>query len=278
MTTTPRPEAPPLVDTHVHLDDARFDEDREAVLRRAGERGVRAVLSCSTDLDSARRTVALARRFATGDGMPAVAVAVGIHPHEAGRAGAPEAALEALERLAAEPEVRAIGEIGLDFHYDFSPRDVQQEIFERQLDLAQRLGKPVSVHAREAESTVLAIIRRYPRVRGVLHAFAGDREQAEQALALGWYLGVGGMLTFRNADAIRAVIGAVPLERLVLETDAPYLAPVPHRGQRNEPAHVALVAESLARLRGLPVEAVAQATTQAAVELFGLELQPDRSP
>lgn len=272
MTAASGAEAPPLVDTHLHLDDPRFDDDRETVLRRARQSGVRAVLSCSTDLDSARYTLALARRFAAGDAMPAVGVAVGIHPHQAGRVGSPEAALEALERLAAAPQVRAIGEIGLDFHYDFSPRDVQQELFERQLDLAQRIGKPVCVHAREAEPTVLATIRRYPRVRGVLHAFAGDREQAEQALSLGWYLGVGGMLTFRNADAIRAVVGAVPLERLVLETDAPYLAPVPHRGRRNEPAYVALVAETLASLHALPVEAVAQLTTRAAVELLGLEL------
>ena len=275
--------APALTDTHLHLDDARFDPDRQAVLERAWGAGVRAVLSCSTDLASARRNLELARSLSAppgqapgADGRPAIGVAVGIHPHEAARAGAAESAVRALEALAGEPEVRAIGEIGLDYHYDFAPRDVQQALFEQQLELARRTGKPVVVHAREAEEAVLRILARFPGVRGVLHAFAGSLDQARRAVELGWYLGVGGMLTFRSAGALRDVIRAVPLERLLLETDAPYLAPVPHRGRRNEPAFVALVAESLARLKGVAVEEVAEVTGRAAAELLGLGPQPVR--
>ena len=273
--------APVLVDTHLHLDDRRFDDDREGVLQRAWRAGVRAVLSCGTDLASSRRNLELAQRFngpaplapSVADGaLPVIRVAVGIHPHEAGRAGEMDAAIRALEIMASHPAVIAIGEIGLDFHYDFSPRPVQHEVFERQLDLARRLGKPVVVHAREAEDAVLDAIRRHEGVRGVLHAFAGSVEQARRALDLGWWLGVGGMVTFRNAENVRAVVRWAPLERLLLETDAPYLAPVPHRGRRNEPAYVAVVAEKLAELRGLSVQEVAEVTTRAARELFGADL------
>lgn len=278
---TPQPETL-LVDTHLHLDDRRFEDDREAVLARAWRAGVRAVLSCGSDLASSAGNLDLADRFNAraraggpdGDGaLPAarVWVAVGIHPHEAARSGDLEAAMRTLEALASHPAVVAIGEIGLDFHYDFSPRPVQHEVFERQLALARRLGKPVVIHAREAEDAVLAALQRYDGVRGVLHAFAGSVEQARRALDLGCYLGVGGMLTFRNAENVRAVARWAPLDRLLLETDAPYLAPVPHRGRRNEPAYVALVAQKLAELRGLSVSAVAEATTRAARALFSFQ-------
>ena len=278
---TPQP-GPLLVDTHLHLDDQRFEEDREAVLVRAWRAGVRAVVSCGSDLASSTKNLDLAGRFNApspagrpdGDAvLPAarVWVAVGIHPHEAARAGDLDAAMRTLEAMASHPAVVAVGEIGLDFHYDFSPRPVQHEVFERQLALARRLGKPVVIHAREAEEAVLAALRRHDGVRGVLHAFTGSVEQARRALDLGWYLGVGGMLTFRNAENVRAVARWAPLEWLVLETDAPYLAPVPHRGRRNEPAYVALVAQKLAELRGLSVSQVAEATTRAARALFGVQ-------
>lgn len=273
-----RPGELVLVDTHLHLDDRRFDEDREAVLRRAREAGVRAVLTCGADLASSRKNLRLAEQVggagpdphAGGAGAARVWVAVGIHPHEAGRCGDLDEAERSLESLASHPAVVAIGEIGLDFHYDFAPREDQQRVFERQLDLARRLGKPVVVHAREAEEAVLAAIRRHDGVRGVLHAFAGTPGQAQQALELGWFLGVGGMLTFQRAERMREVARRAPLERLLLETDAPYLAPVPYRGRRNEPAYVATVAEALARLRGIDVGEVAAKTTRAASELFGV--------
>lgn len=272
-----------LVDTHLHLDDRRFEEDREAVLVRARLAGVGAVLSCGADLASSRKNLQLADRYngpapvrrSDGDGaLPRarIWVAVGIHPHEAARAGDLDAAIGTLEAMASHPAVVAIGEIGLDFHYDLSPRPVQHEVFERQLALSRHLGKPVIIHAREAEEVVLAALQRHDGVRGVLHAFAGSTEQARLALDRGWFLGVGGMLTFRTADNVRAVAQWAPLERLLLETDAPYLAPVPHRGKRNEPAYVPIVAEKLAELRGLSVQEVAEATTRAARELFGVHL------
>ncbi|MEW6046430.1 MAG: TatD family hydrolase [Bacillota bacterium] len=262
----------PLVDTHLHLDDQRFEDDREQVLRRALDAGVSTVVTCGADLATSRQALALAERYGETEGAGGAAVwaAVGIHPHEAGQVGDVEAALRELQALASHPRVVAIGEIGLDYHYDFSPRKVQLELFRRQLHLAASLGKAAIVHAREAEDDVLAILGRERPSRGVMHAFAGSLEQARRALDLGWYVGVGGMLTFHNADGIREVAASVPLDRILLETDAPYLAPVPHRGRRNEPAYVALVARKLAEVRGLPVDEVARVTTAAARRLFGL--------
>ncbi|MBE3599114.1 MAG: TatD family hydrolase [Limnochordaceae bacterium] len=270
-----------LVDTHLHLDDARFEADRGAVLERAYQAGVRDVITCGSDLASSEANLALARRFSERgeeppDPAPAcssparVWVAVGIHPHEAGRVADLEEAARRIETLAAAPQVVAIGEIGLDYHYRFAPPGVQQAVFERQLALAQALGKPAIIHAREAERQVLDTLARYPGVRGVLHAFAGTAEQAREALDLGWYLGIGGMLTFPSARQVREVASSVPIERVLLETDAPYLAPVPHRGKRNEPAYVPVIARALAELRGLEAQAVAASTTAAAAALFGI--------
>ena len=261
------------VDTHAHLDDARFDADREAVLERAALAGVGAVVTCGSDLASSRRAVELAGWH--GGGAPAlarVAAAVGIHPHEASGVEDLPAALAALRGLARQPGVVAIGEIGLDYHYDLAPRPLQRELFLRQLELARELGLPVVVHAREAVDDVLEMVEQVRGIRGVLHAFTGTRHQARKAVGLGLYLGAGGMVTFRNAGALRDTLRQVPPERLLLETDAPYLTPEPYRGRRNEPAYVVEVARRVAELAGLPVAELARLTTANALDLFGSDL------
>ena len=264
---------PALVDTHAHLQDPRFAPDLEAVLQRARQAGVCAVVTCGTCLASSRQAVELARRWHAGHpGPPAVAVyaAVGIHPHEAGGVGDVEAAMAELRELARQPGVVAVGEVGLDYHYQLAPPPVQRKLLARQLEVASELGLPVVLHSREAVDDVLELWRELGGRAGVLHAFSGTLTQARQATALGLYLGVGGMVTFKNAAPLREVLRQVELQHLVLETDAPYLAPVPLRGQRNEPSYLVHTANALAQLLGLLPEEVAAATTAAARSLFGL--------
>lgn len=264
-----------LVDTHTHLDDPRFSEDLDAVLRRACEAGVREVVTCGSDLASSHRALAIARRY-RGVSGPASRVwaAVGIHPHEAMRVGDLGRTLAEIRHLAASPEVVAVGEIGLDYHYRFSPPATQQRVFARQLELALELDLPVILHAREAVEDVLRLVGALGVRSGVLHAFSGTADQAERALALGLHLGVGGVLTFKGAESLRRVVAQLPLDRLVVETDAPYLAPVPYRGQRNEPARVADVAHSLACLCRRSPHEVAATTTASASRLFRRRLGP----
>ncbi|MER3457785.1 MAG: hydrolase TatD [Chloroflexota bacterium] len=249
-----------LVDTHCHLDHPRFDADIGAVIARAHEAGVLRMVTIGTGLPSSRAAVALAERYA------GVYAAVGVHPHEAKDWDA--ATLAELEQLARHPKVVAIGEIGLDFYRDWSPRQAQARAFEAQLALAQQLGLPVIIHDREAHEAVLATLRAYAPVRGVLHSFSGDAQVAEAALALGLYLGISGSVTFPKADALRQVVALAPLERLLIETDAPYLTPQAHRGRRNEPAYVRYVAEEAAAVKGFPLEVVAAQTTANAEALF----------
>lgn len=255
-----------LVDTHAHLDAQAFDADREEVIARAWAAGLGAIITVGADVDSSRKAVSLAQAH------PGLYATVGIHPHEATHAGA-EALVE-LERLACEDKALAIGEIGLDSHYNFSPPAVQRERFAAQLVLARRLNKPVVIHDREAHADTLAILHDWlgtaPQqgTPGVLHCFSGDRHMAEQVIEMGFYLSFGGPITFQKAGGLRELVRDLPLERIVLETDCPYLAPHPHRGQRNEPAYVGLVARQLAALQGLSLERVAEVTTANAQRLF----------
>lgn len=255
-----------LVDTHAHLDAQAFDADREEVIARAWVAGLGAIITVGADVDSSRKAVCLAQAH------PGLYATVGIHPHEASHAG-PDALVE-LERLACEDKALAIGEIGLDFHYNFSPPAVQRECFAAQLVLARRLNKPAVIHDREAHAETLAILHDWlggapqPGTPGVLHCFSGDREMAEQVIKMGFYLSFGGTLTFQKAGRLRELVRDLPLERIVLETDCPYLAPHPHRGQRNEPAFVGLVARQLAELKGISLERVAEVTTANAQRLF----------
>jgi len=265
-----------LVDSHAHLEARAFDADREETIARAVAAGVGAIVTCGADLASSEAAADLA---ATHD---VVWAAVGIHPHEArqvwGNAAAvDEAHIARLARLAARPRVVAVGEIGLDYYYDLSPREAQRAVLARQLALAGELGLPVILHNRESDADLRAIVDRAmgdgavtTPLRGVLHCFMADGVMADWALARGLYLGVAGPVTFKNADALRAVLRDVPPDRLLIETDSPYLAPHPWRGRRNEPAYVAHVAEKLADVLGIAPDDLARRTRENAHRLFGL--------
>ena len=252
-----------LVDAHCHLGDAAFDQDRDAVLARARAAGVGHVVVMGATLDEAARAMDLARR------TPGLSATAGVHPHEA-KSWSPDAARR-LRDLLADPTVVAVGETGLDYHYDHSPRDAQRRAFEAQLGIAAELGKPVVVHAREADDDVAAVLRAAARGPVVLHSFSSGTPVFDAGMDVGAYFSFSGMITFKSwtlADRL----SACPPERLLIETDAPYLAPVPHRGSRNEPAFVREVAAALARARGETVEGLGSRTTDNARRVFGARL------
>ena len=251
-----------LIDSHAHLDSPKFDGDREAVVERAREAGLVAILNVGGDLASSRAAVALAERY------DFIYAAVGVHPHDA-RTVTP-AVLDDLRTLSRHPKVVAIGEIGLDYYRDLSPRPVQRQAFADQLALAAELGLPVIVHSREALDDVLAGLRGWEGT-GVLHSYSGGPERLEEVLELGFSIGISGPVTFPKAERLRAVAEAVPLERLLVETDCPYLTPVPYRGRRNEPAYVRYVAQAVARTRGMTAEPLARAAADNARRLFGMQ-------
>jgi len=250
-----------LIDSHAHLDFPQFDTDREAVIARAREAGLAAILNVGADLPSSRAAVALAEQY------DFIYAAVGVHPHDA-RTVTP-AVLDELRALARHPKVVAVGEIGLDYYRDLSPRPVQRQVFADQLALATELALPVVIHSREAYDDVLAALRGWQGA-GVIHSYSAGLERLEEVLALGFFASISGPVTFRRAHRLRAVAAAVPLERLLVETDCPYLTPVPYRGRRNEPAYVRYVAEAVARARGISDEALARATADNARRLFDI--------
>jgi TatD DNase family protein len=252
-----------LVDSHCHLDDAQFDADRDAAIERARAAGVETMLAVGTgggppDLEAGIRLA---------DTHAFMCASVGVHPHDASKA-APET-FDRLRELLAHPKVVAIGEIGLDCHYNFSPPEVQREVFSRQLEMARAAGVPVIIHTREAWPDTLRLLAA-AGVKGIMHCFSGGPEEAEQVLALGFHVSFAGVVTFPKAFAVQAAARMVPLDRLLVETDAPYLAPVPHRGKRNEPAFVVETARKVAELRGATLEEIAAATTENFKRLFGL--------
>ncbi len=251
-----------LVDSHCHLQDARFADDRAQVLGRALDT-LDWLLVVGDTLASSRDAVELAATH------PRVFAAAGVHPHHAGTAS--DDVLREIEALTRRERVVAWGEIGLDYYYDYSPRDVQRDAFHRQLERACALDLPVIVHSRDAEPDTADLLAAFAgRIRGVLHCFTGTAALAEAALDVGLHISFSGILTFPKAQDIRDVAATVPLDRLLVETDAPYLAPKPHRGQRCEPAHVVHTAEVLAGLRGLTVEDIGERTTMNAERLFGI--------
>jgi TatD DNase family protein len=252
-----------LVDSHCHLDDSKFDEDREQVIERARAAGVERMLAIGTGNGPPDLEVAL--RLA--DRYPFLYATIGVHPHDASKAT--EETFVRLRELAAHPKVLAIGEIGLDYHYDFSPRDVQRAVFERQLGLAAEVGKPIVIHTREAWDDTLAQVRALPH-GGIMHCFTGDAGQARQALDRGFHLSFGGVLTFPKAESVREAARLAPDDRVLVETDCPYLAPVPHRGRRNEPAFLVETARRLAEVRSTTVEQIAALTTGNFSRLFTL--------
>jgi len=252
-----------LVDTHAHLNFPQFSKDREEVIRKAKEAGVTQIVNVGTNLDISNQAAALADRF---DGVYA---AVGIHPHDVETAN--EAHLEALSSLLAFEHVVAVGETGLDFFRDYAPHDLQEIVFRKHIRMAVKAGLPLVVHSRGAEARTLELLDAESAyaVGGVFHCFGGTIEQARRAVALNFGLGFGGMVTFRKSSSVSVAL-QIPPDHLVLETDCPYLAPVPKRGKRNEPAYVRYVAEFLAREGNEPVEDVFARTTENAQRLFAL--------
>ena len=254
-----------LVDTHCHLGDPAYDADRGEVVARARAAGVAHIVVVGESPDAADRAL----RIATGDRM--LSATAGVHPHVAATWTAETG--EWLRRRLADPGVVAAGEMGLDYHYDHSPRDVQRSVFDLQLAAAAEAGKPAVIHAREADDDVASALRSHPGTRAVLHSFSSGMPLLRAALALGHYVSFSGMVTFRSWTLDDAIL-ETPLDRLLVETDGPYLAPVPLRGRRNEPGFVAHVAARIAAVRGMPVAEVVAATGANAARLFGLRFAP----
>ena len=252
-----------LVDSHCHLTGGQLENDQDAVLERARLAGVTGFVAVGTDLADCRRVLELAGR------QPQVQASLGLHPHEAS-AWDPAAARE-LEALVQDPRVRFVGETGLDWHYDLSPREVQEAVFRDHIRLARRCGKPVMVHTREAPAETLRILAEEGagQVGGIIHCFSEDRAFAAGALDLGFHLSFSGIVTFKNAAGIREVAAWAPEDRILVETDSPYLAPVPFRGKPNEPAYVTHVTAQVARLRHLAPERLAEITTRNLEALCG---------
>jgi TatD DNase family protein len=243
-----------MIDSHCHLDDKRFADDLDAVLNRAAAAGITRILTIGTgdgppEID---RAVRLAERY------PQIYASVGVHPHDAAKVTAQT--YDDLRALASHTKVVAFGEIGLDYHYDFSPREVQREVFVKQLKLAADVNLPITIHTREAWDDTIALLREYWRGPGIFHCFTGGPEQAREALALGFHLSYGGVLTFKTAENVRESARMTPDNRLLVETDAPYLAPIPHRGKRNEPSMMVETVRKLAEVRETTPEAIAVLT------------------
>lgn len=250
-----------MFDSHCHLTDAKFDEDRGAVLERAWQAGLTGLVTIASDPADARAALDLARTD------PRIGCTAGVHPHVAAQADA--SAFDAILDLAGEPEVVAIGEAGLDFHYDNAPRTVQRRVFDQQLRIAADTGLPIVVHSRSADDDTAAMLRAATGVTGVLHCFAGGARLFDAGMGAGWYISFAGLITFRNFDN-GALLAAVPSDRLLLETDSPYLAPVPHRGRRNEPSWIVETCRAAAQARGTTPEELAAATTDNARRFYRL--------
>jgi len=253
-------------DTHAHMDDGRFDEDREELFRELPSRGISLVINPGADMISSRKAIDYARAYEY------VYAAVGVHPHDA--EGMKDGDLDELERMAlSESKVVAIGEIGLDYFYDFSPREVQKERFIQQLELASKLGLPVIIHDRDAHGDIMDILEYKKSILtgGVMHCYSGSWEMAKQLLDLGFYISLAGPVTFKNAKRPIEVAEKIPLDRLLIETDSPYLTPVPHRGKRNDPGYVKFVAEKIGEIRGLSGEEIGRITMENGKRLFSIK-------
>lgn len=253
-----------LIDTHVHLDHPKLIGNLQDVLNFAKDMSVDRFINIGHDMESSRASVNLANKY------PEIWASVGIHPHSAKEMQ--DSDLAELAEMASNKKVVAIGEIGLDYHYDYSPRDIQRRVFEKQLDLAQQLNLPVVIHQRESIQDCLDILRYFAPLRkgGVMHCFSGSVETMEICIELNLHIGLGGPVTFSNARRVKEVAAAVPLDRLLLETDCPYLTPHPHRGKTNQPGYLPLVAAEIAELRSVNESEVISTCTHNATSLFGL--------
>jgi TatD DNase family protein len=254
-----------IFDSHTHLDDVRFDQDRDEVVKRALEAGVTLMMNPGADLESSKRAVDLSIKY------PSVYAAVGIHPHDA--KSADDLTLELIKQLAKSPKVCAIGEIGLDFHYDFSPREVQRDVFIKQIHMAKALNLPIIIHDREANQEIFDTLCLHKAFEtGVLmHCYSGSAELAKEYIKKGAKLSIAGPVTFDNAKKLRQVVETIGLEHLMIETDAPYLTPMPHRGKRNEAAYVTLVARQIAIIKGMTFEEVSETTYTNAKTFFRIK-------
>ena len=252
-----------LFDTHAHYDDDWFDEDRDALLSSLPEKGVGLVVNPGTTLETSRMAIAMAEKYGY------VYAAVGIHPENC-HDFTPQH-IDALRELARHPKVVAIGEIGLDYYWDTNPpKEFQQQVLRAQLALAEELNLPVILHDRDAHGDILAIVKEFPRVRGVFHCYSGSVEDARTIVGLGWMLSFNGAATFKNARKAPEVIAEIPLDKLMIETDAPYLAPVPYRGKRNDSGYVHLVAEKIAQIKGVTADEVERITWENGKRFFGI--------
>ena len=253
-----------LIDSHAHIQGKEYSGEAADVVARAREAGVERIIAVggAGDMSSNTEAVVLARAF------PDIYATVGMHPHDAKDVGEDE--LQKLRELAANEKVVAVGETGLDYYYNHSPRDVQRRVFTQFIHMACEIGLPVVVHERDAAQETAELLRGESggNLCGVIHCFTGSYDAARAYLDLGFYLSFTGIITFKNAEPLRDVVGRIPLERMLVETDSPYLTPVPHRGKRNEPAYVRLVAETVAKLKEISVEEVAAVTTRNVCELF----------
>ena len=253
-----------LFDTHAHVNDPAFDADREELLCALPEQGVQYMMNVGCCLESSRDCVALAQKY------PYIYASVGSHPDSADEVD--DTVLEEYRKLCKlSPKVKAIGEIGLDYYYEDIPRDVQKKAFTMQLELARELKMPVIVHERDAHEDGFSIVRQFPDVTGVFHCYSGSAEMARQLVKLGWYIGFTGVLTFKNARKAIETAQAIPLDRIVIETDCPFMAPEPFRGKRNDPAKVFRMAEKLAELRGISVEEAQRITLENGKRLYRIE-------
>lgn len=254
-----------LIDTHAHLNDEEYQNDLPEIIERAQEASVSKIIVCGYDIISSRKAIQLATKYEP------VYAAVGIHPHDAGNVD--ETAINLIAEMARNPKVVAIGEIGLDYHYSFFPRKTQAEIFEVQINLAAQLNLPIIIHSRESNHDAINILSNATKlVGGVFHCYSGDEEMLQGILGLGMYIGIDGPITFKNSNTLIRVLHCCPINRLLLETDCPYLTPHPLRGRRNEPSYLPYIAEKVASILGVSTQYIASVTTQNARALFGKKL------
>lgn len=252
-----------IFETHAHYDDEQFDLDREELLSSMPEQGVGTIVNVSATYESCRRVVDLVQKY------PFMYAAVGIHPDEVGSLN--EERFAALKELCGREKVVAVGEIGLDYYWDNESHDLQKEWFIRQLDLARGQGLPVLIHSREAAADTMEIMKEHGQgLRGVIHCYSYSKEQAKEYVKMGYYIGVGGVVTFKNARKLKETVEEIPLTSIVLETDCPYLAPVPFRGKRNNSSYIKYVAEEIAEIKGISYEAVVEQTEKNARDLYNL--------
>ena len=252
-----------LFDSHAHLNDEAFDQDRPELLETFRDAGVGLVMNAGCSLASSREGIALAEAY------PWIYCSVGTHPDTADEVN--EELLETYRQLCRHPKVKAIGEIGLDYYYETIHRDAQMKAFRMQMQLAEELDMPVIVHERDAHEDGMSIVKEFPKVKGVFHCYSGSAEMARQLVDMGWYIGFTGVLTFKNARKAVETAASIPLERILLETDCPYMAPEPYRGKRNHPGYLPKMAEKLAQIRGIPVEEAIRATMENAKRLYRIE-------